>query len=143
MKSDHSKSLYIIRTLVVFVCIMYSTSSLSAQGNLQFNQVRNFTGNLSGIATGISSPIQVVPQGKVWKVEHVGGNGSNPGSSPRWGVLVNGSFSASFIGTYIDQNICPIWLKENDTLQFYYVNPQATNQSCSYVISVIEFNVVP
>ena len=142
MGSKFIHPIALMKIIVLSIFVLFSGVVFS-QGNLQFNQVRNFTGNVSGTATGISSPIQVVPQGKVWKVEHVGGNGSNPGSSPRWGVLVNGFFSASFIGTYIDQNICPIWLKENDTLQFYYVNPQGTNQSCSYVISVIEFNIVP
>ena len=117
----------------------------SAQGNLQFNQVLTFTGSIGVTANAVTSPIQTVPAGKVWKIEHVGGVASNQTSaSVRFGIQVNSGISLTYWSNgIVDQNICPIWLKASDNLQFYYNNPGGTAQSCTYIISVVEFNIIP
>ena len=120
-------------------------SFLFSQGNLQFNQVLTFTGSIGVTGPGaVSSPIQTVPTGKVWKIESVGGSASNQSSSNvRFGIQINSGISMVYWHTLVDQNICPIWLKASDNLQFYYYSPLSTAQSCSYVISVVEFNIIP
>ncbi len=117
----------------------------STQGNLQFNQVLTFTGSIGVTGpTGVTSPIQTVPAGKVWKIEHVGGSATNQSSSNcRFGIQINSGISMVYWHTLVDQNICPIWMKTSDNLQFYYYNPGGTAQSCSYTISVVEFNIIP
>jgi hypothetical protein len=117
----------------------------STQGNLQFNQVLTFTGSV-GITgpNAVTSPIQTVPAGKVWKIEYVGGTASNQSSgNVRFGIQMNSGISMVYWHTLVDQNICPIWLKASDNLQFYYHNPGGTAQTCSYIISVVEFNIIP
>ena len=129
----------------LLVMILLLGVKASAQGNLQFNQVLTFTGSIG--VTGpnaVTSPIQTVPAGKVWKIEHVGGSASNQSSSNvRFGIQTNSGVSMVYWHTLVDQNICPIWLKASDNLQFYYHNPGGTPQSCTYIISVVEFNIIP
>jgi hypothetical protein len=128
------------------VMILLLGVKASAQGNLQFNQVLTFTGSIG--VTGpnaVTSPIQTVPAGKVWKIEHVGGLATNQSStSVRFGIQINSGISLTYWSNgIVDQNICPIWLKASDNLQFYYNNPGGTAQSCTYIISVVEFNIIP
>jgi hypothetical protein len=120
-------------------------SLLYSQGNLQFNQVLTFTGSIGVIGpNAVTSPIQTVPAGKVWKIESVGGLASNQSSgNVRFGIQINTGISIVYWNNLIDQNICPIWLKTNDNLQFYYHNPSTNAQTCSYIISVVEFNIIP
>jgi len=126
--------------------LLFLSVKASAQGNLQFNQVLTFTGSVGVTgANAVTSPMQTVPAGKVWKIEHVGGAASNQTTaSVRFGIQLNSGISLAYwSSSLVDQNICPIWIKAGDNLQFYYFNPGGTPQSCSYIISVVEFNIIP
>ena len=99
-----------------------------AQGNLQFNRVRTFTG------LGYSI-FDTVPQGKVWKVESTGISGGTTNQGMNTGYLtINGVPYSNFsnAGVVIKETI---WLKAGDYLGW-------TGGNWSYVVSLIEFNMV-
>ncbi len=134
------KLIFILFSLIA--CFSFS------QGNLQFSQVMNLTGGVSvfgGSATN-SAP-QAVPNGKVWKIEHVGGstNQTLTSGQGRMGVLLNNNISIFFsTSPSLDHSVTPIWLKEGDTIAFYACcGGGGVTNSWSYVISIIEFNIIP
>jgi hypothetical protein len=138
-------SLLLLSSMFLALC-----STSFAQGNLQFNQVFNLSGGVSSTSNSPGlSQLQTVPSGKVWKIEHVGSNATTAScTNSYYGLKINNGittflefFSTGNIGK--NYNICPIWLKESDNLQFVFNNGCANNLSISYVISIIEFNVVP
>jgi tRNA A58 N-methylase Trm61 len=53
---------------LLYILIVLFVDTLSAQGNLQFNQVVTYTGTGSG-SFSYTSPTWTVPAGKVWKIE--------------------------------------------------------------------------
>jgi hypothetical protein len=120
----------------------------NAQGNLQFNQVLTFTGNVSSNNGAVNSTIQTVPAAKVWKIEHVGGSAFLMGNGTQYGVTINNATSICYWGSSTSnfqlqlKDICPIWLKAGDNLSFYWSQYNGI-QSCDYVISIVEFNIVP
>ncbi len=121
---------------------------LFSQGNLQFNQVLTITGSVVSSNSFANSPINTVPTGKVWKIEHVGGSATILGNGTNYGVTINNATTLCYWGSspqnYLLQmkDICPIWLKAGDNLSFYWSQYNGT-QSCDFVISIIEFNIVP
>jgi hypothetical protein len=124
--------------LIVGLVFSFSLSKLSAQGNLQFSQVK-----LIGTTT------ETIPVGKVWKVESfiystaIGSVSSSLTQNDN--IIVNGQtvtvrsarsgnggYSAA---TYhVWEQTLPMWLTEGTTLQ------ASTNV---YRISAIEYNVIP
>jgi len=117
----------------------------SAQGNLQFNQVKLVTS------------LETVPLGKVWKIESViynipltaqgyqNTNGScNSTSSESTGIEIagvptkvgQGTQAASYSSlTYTHSyTILPLWIPAGTTL---------SGGTCLNKISVIEFNIIP
>ena len=113
--------LFLLSTLFIGV----STKGFT-QGNLQFNQVYSYSGFLS---QGASSPAWTVPVGKVWKVDFF---------TTDWIVLNNNR------GSNTNNNGGALWLRPGDLI--YYSGP-AYNVCCGgsthYLISIIEFNVIP
>lgn len=133
--------------------------SVSAQGNLQFNQVRNY--NLTGISTGGGSKdfqniALTVPAGKVWKVESAscrlqrddipnipyGGNTGNKLMIILDEVPIAHMFLLS--GWSNSNNELPLWLSAGShSLDLKgYIN-EAGPLSAYGKVSIIEFNVVP
>jgi hypothetical protein len=123
---------------IVGLVFSFSFSKLSAQGNLQFNQVKM-----------IGATTETVPVGKVWKVESIIYSASvGPVSASLTQddfIKINGTNIAvrsarSGNGNYngasyhVWEQTLPMWLIEGTTLQTF------TNV---YRISVIEYNVVP
>jgi hypothetical protein len=113
--------LFLLSTLFIGV----STKGFT-QGNLQFNQVYSYSGFLS---QGASSPVWTVPVGKVWKVDFF---------TTDWIVLNNNR------GSNTNNNGGALWLRPGDLI--YYSGP-AYGVCCGgnthYLISIIEFNVIP
>jgi hypothetical protein len=122
--------------------IFFSLNSF-CQGNLQFNQVLTFSGALTGSTT--ISPTYTVPAGKVWKIEYLSETRKRTGSTgnPYFGAVINGTAQNIEIGSN------PIWLKEGNTI--YYRNYGFNLDGLdgwgtllqSYLISVIEYNIIP
>ena len=116
---------------------------LKAQGNLQFNQVLTYQGELNGSV--LISPSYVVPVGKVWKIEYLTDTRYNVTNSVNFiGPLING------VHLVVTASSLPIWLKAGDSLQYkggYYANNGSEDPAYkalrSYCISIIEYNVVP
>lgn len=102
-----------------------------AQGNLQFNQVKSFTGNGYTYAN-----LDTVPKGKVWKIESMGFSKSNNY------MTINGTQYLNFSDPYFLGNSIinsqtikeTIWLKSGDVLGW---------NGYSYVITLIEYNIIP
>jgi hypothetical protein len=139
-----------------FLIIALSTLTLlsKAQGNLQFNQVLTYNGNLTANNTTVSSPTYTCPAGKVWKIEsktRAPKFMSYAGSS--YGILTCYLNSTSLTDLYYSNgevggfaqmiDNAPIWLKAGDNIYFAYNNWQTSNYTTSYYLSIIEYNIVP
>lgn len=108
---------------LIFIAVCFISMQLSAQGNLQFNQV------LSLDASSAGNPV-TVPAGKVWKIESVAFSSNNAYFQIQWGgvnyfVLNNTTPYANL----------PYWLPSNESISLV-ANVNAK-------VSIIEFNVVP
>ena len=124
---------------LVLIAICFISLQLSAQGNLQFNQVIK-----------VSTSTMTVPAGKVWKIEsyqqsNVSGTSNSTNTCDVARVrpyIIDGqvyhnikniaSGNAGFV--YTAENRMPIWLAEGQT---------AATSCPSDFLSVIEFNIVP
>ncbi len=117
---------------VIALLFALTFSKIDAQ-NLQFSQVLTFTGQTVLIDQDIS--LGIVPDGKVWKIESL--NQANRYCS----YSVNGYSIKNETSTYTNTNtFCnlPIWLKAQDNFSF-----RCSYGSGSYVVSIIEFTIVP
>lgn len=127
-----------MKTLIIIICLFVSLG-VSAQGNLQFNQVIK-----------VSTATTTVPVGKVWKIEsyqqsNVSGTSNSTSGcdvarvrpyiidSQIYHNIKNiASGNAGYV--YTAENRMPIWLAAGQT---------AATSCPSDFLSVIEFNVVP
>lgn len=111
-----------MKKLILITGFILAFTQMKSQGNLQFNQVLTFS---EYIYMG-SSQDMVVPQGKVWKVE---------------------DYTRDFLhfnGVRISDNttnLGVIWLKSGDVLN--YNTSYCNGCSVKYIVSIIEFNVIP
>ena len=108
---------------LLFIAICFVSLNLSAQGNLQFNQVLTLDATVAGNAV-------TVPAGKVWKIESVAFSNNNAYFQIQWSgvnyfVLNNSTPYANL----------PYWLPSNESVSLV-ANVNAK-------VSIIEFNVVP
>lgn len=108
---------------LILIIICFVSLQLSAQGNLQFNQVLSLDANSAG------NPV-TVPAGKVWKIESVAFSSNNAYFQIKWGgvnyfVLNNTTPYANL----------PYWLPSNESVSLV-ANVNAK-------VSIIEFNIVP
>ena len=112
-----------------------------AQGNLQFNQVYNFSGKLSnafpitgtnnnGYSAGISQI--TVPASKVWRIERIWIHGAVNQS-----VFINNLCIDQAPNNAFTNITTPIWMKSGDVLRLGGQTDQM------YSINVVEFNVIP
>ena len=109
------------KTIAILFCLLVSHIGF-CQGNLQFNQVLTYAGQLY---QDQGSPQYTVPEGKVWKLEMY----------TKDYMVINGSRfgdNASNLGV--------IWLKAGDTFSYYVWNYAG---NLKYLVSIVEFNVVP
>ena len=107
-----------MKKLITLALIIGTTTLTNAQSNLVFNQAL--------IVKLTSSTEQIVPEGKVWKVESMSEAGGNIlVNDSEWAIGVNGSF----------RNM-PAWFPAGTSLK------RPGSGSISYYLSVLEFNVV-
>jgi hypothetical protein len=123
---------------ILFSILFFLSSVSYGQGNLQFNQVLTYSQlfNVSSCGSNVYSwngPTYTVPANKVWKIEYFSAGGQ---ASP---VLnINTSHDISSI------NSSPVWLKAGDQIQFRRIcTTGGAGWSGTYLISIIEFNIVP
>jgi hypothetical protein len=138
-----------MKKIFTITVLLFAVNSIKAQGNLQFNQVKNIEINGTTLlnTTQIGNPISTlgsitVPIGKVWKIESVSG-------------IKNGQESADIFNTHVrvlignhkalvspgDEIIMfPIWLSAGN-----YPIKASSNPLENLIISIsaIEFNIVP
>ena len=112
---------------LLFIAICFVSLNLSAQGNLQFNQVITYSEYDSGGGNFPAVTIGTVPTGKVWKIEYYMSSACGIG----WNLNNAGNFCGTAAG--------PIWLKEGDILK----GRAGNSLGGSRILSIIEFNVVP
>ena len=121
--------------------------SVSAQGNLQFNQVINGSIDANIYQTGVTAGTITIPAGKVWKLESVS-HFTSPGSTNQSISLSNSS--RVFIGdhqvwnglsNYQISNF-PIWFSEG-TYSIVIGDYHNSTTPHRFSWSAIEFNVVP
>ena len=134
----------------IVILLFFIALVAKAQGNLQFNQVLTYNGNIScssGCTNDVCitySPIWKVPDNKVWKIETkslTGGTSSISffvNSTPYYDVeIINVGYVAAVTNNRI------IWLKANDEIKFSVSGtPKCGSVAGNYFISIIEFNVV-
>ena len=117
----------------LFSLILFTSISLQAQGNLQFNQVLLLNNGTT----------YTVPLGKVWKLESAVYNTYNISYASSAKLVINGATVELIPFSFNDGNgtsrapitaVFPFWLPENTTVQ--------PTQAISKV-SAIEFNVIP
>jgi hypothetical protein len=123
--------------IIILSFFLFSFSFLFSQGNLQFNQVITYGGNLNAgsISTNngsftYSSPAYTVPSGKVWKIENVMSYNSI--------IMIVNNLIAGSVGSGIGP-ISTLWLKAGDVLRF----ANSSISTNSYFFSGIEFNIIP
>ena len=141
-----------MKTKIQFIFLFFSLSYnySKAQSNLQFNRVITFSGYVP-FATNVT--IDSVPSGKVWKIESYG---LSPLISNRQACLntffaINGvevmNYSNSYNSGYaIHPPTNQYWLKAGDVIGYKFITGGGTSGCTAnqpYVISIIEYNIIP
>ena len=133
---------------LILVAICFVSIQLSAQGNLQFNQILNltYTNNFSSSYTKATVGSVIVPAGKVWKIESTS---AYRNATTYFDPNVN--FLSLFFGTFCVRSELggnygistsyPIWLSEGTYNVVMNITGNSGNMICS--VSIIEFNVIP
>ena len=130
---------------IIILALLISLCKINAQGNLQFNDVKNIeiTGTTSPFDPNIGVPISTigtitVPTGKVWKIESTSvkeNNTSDISSTPSYVLILNNHRASG------NSSIFPIWLSAGNYL--VKVSGGAASIAVIASISAIEFNVTP
>ena len=130
---------------IIILALLISVCKINAQGNLQFNDVKNIeiTGTTSPFDPNIGVPISTigtitVPTGKVWKIESTSvkeNNTSDISSTPSYVLILNNHRASG------NSSIFPIWLSAGNYL--VKVSGGAGSIAVIASISAIEFNVTP
>ena len=133
---------------LILIAMCFISLQLSAQGNLQFNQVINldYTSAISGISK-VNLGSVTVPAGKTWKIEsgtlYRDSGTSNIGEA----VAANLAFNNILVCDNKTNNNpngtnYPIWLSAG-TYQVVMSQNVSSNLTYVFSISIIEFNIVP
>ena len=117
---------YKMKKTILFLFTIFSFFLVSAQGNLQFNQVLTFTGNTT------ETNIYTVPVGKVAKITKAI---DYTASSSQWNVQLKLNGAKPPQG----KDLTGVWLKENDIVG----SLQGSSGNENYIISIIEYNIIP
>lgn len=137
-----------MKKILTIAILLFSMASF-AQGNLQFNQVLTYTGTLT--YSQFVSATYTVPTGKIWKIKYVN-------KLPYVTVTVSNGVQPQYCGFALNinskwlfgENFTEIFLKSNDTIKLGWTNQAPTSGGYSapfanfdFVISIVEFNIVP
>jgi hypothetical protein len=133
-----------MKKIFTIIVLLVSINISRAQGNLQFNQVKNIdlNGSVSVGTGGFSQPISnigtiTVPNGKVWKIE----SGTGVVTGNQEGAIVFTTDIIFKIGNYtINNTKLPLWLSSGNYI-ITAIGPSNYNVVIS--ISALEFNVIP
>lgn len=131
---------------IILITICFVALQLSAQGNLQFNQVINQS-LVGSVGTTLQSVGSItVPAGKVWKIEAVSYTFVSVyrqnGTSGYWAYIGDYLVYDGYTGNFSNiNNTFPLWLKAGT----YDVTARASSSypNGTVAISAIEFNVIP
>ena len=133
---------------ILSIAVVLISLSVSAQGNLQFNQVINYSISGAWATSEYTVGTITVPSGKVWKIESSSLNNNNALSGLPTQALGSDGVSSISIGTNTvfgaynpSNNWLPVWLSAGT----YDVvgRTTASGQNMTISFSAIEFNVVP
>jgi hypothetical protein len=139
----------ILKNAIILLCLIVASNNMFGQGNLQFNQVLTYAGQVGtwdSTYTTYStvSPTFTVPTGKLWKIE------TKTISTEIIHFYVNNVFFKDYVAVYggygtayaYSYNISnPIWLKAGDSV--YFKAEGSGTPSGPYFISIIEYNITP
>lgn len=141
-----------MKGLLVFAVSTLLSVAAMAQGNLQFNQVKNI---VLSYTTPNSNSYQTynqtitVPAGKVWKIESVIGSAQGPTTnyvSPTTTITLDGVVLFFYVSGSNNYQWAPlpIWLPEGTyDLGLVSSSGVSTGMVISGRVSAIEFNVIP
>jgi hypothetical protein len=126
-----------MKKILTIAIVLFSMASY-AQGNLQFNRVRTYTGINN-------TTFDTVPKGKLWKIESMGISGGRDFSNSLTGCLTINNACYSNVAreiNYGNNNVISlsviketIWLQSGDYLGW-------AGAARSYVVSIIEYNII-
>jgi hypothetical protein len=130
-----------MKKIFTLAMLLFSMATY-AQGNLQFNQVRTFTGNISINSFKL---FDTIPQGKVWKIEAIGLNQFcflNINGRNYVNYFLQGTNNGNGITSVVSNE--NLWLKSGDVVGYYSPwNSNCATCSFDYIVSVIEYNIIP
>lgn len=109
---------------IVFFAFLFSQADAQ---NLQFSQVLTYSGRIENASTYIESPTLTVPDGKVWKIE----------------TYARDYFFVNNVNITSNTNQGIIWLKSGDEVKYAPLSINTYLQDYRYILSIIEFNIVP
>ncbi len=138
-----------MKKLILFPFLLLSLT-ISAQANLQFNQVKNIMTSTSysvGCCQGFgwtSSTSFSVPTGKVWKVEalyqNIFGNGGSQSGHASYIISVDADAN-NLMKRHDDNTI--LWLSEGTYAIRFYVACSGCWGTVNNTVNALEFNMVP
>lgn len=148
------KRIISIAAALFFICFL--SKNTSAQGNLQFNQVKFYELSVTQTVSGPYAENQqsiTVPSGKVWKIEsafagyYIASNNSTGLFGGGRLFLDNRPIFDDYLGSgaaAVTSPIMPIWLPAG-TYTLALKSPTSSSSTTQYLgsVSIIEFNVVP
>lgn len=143
---------------LIFIAICLVSLNLSAQGNLQFNQV--VTTNLTGSSTGAGAKSWqtlnvTVPVNKVWKITSASCRIQNAAYNTLYGGAGNNQVwilideapiaeNSTSGSRWIVNNSTPLWLQEGaHTIKIEGNLSITENVTVFGKVSILEFNIVP
>jgi hypothetical protein len=131
---------------ILFICFALQSF---AQGNLQFNQVLTYTGTINSIQS--VGTTYTVPINKVWKIKNLT-EISNYVANNSIGLALYRGLMVNINNKWFPfpNNFKEMFLKAGDTIKMgyydqYIQSSQITdpNSSINYLMSIVEFNIVP
>jgi hypothetical protein len=141
---------YKMKQIVLFLMLSSMMMAAKAQGNLQFNKVKTYSGY---IAATTSINLDTVPAGKVWKITSIG---MSPLISFPNGYACTETFFAINGIEYVNQSSrvnsnelvvldCEtMWLKAGDRIGYVYRQHSGLcNFTSPYIVTLIEYNIIP
>ena len=139
-----------MKKIFIIIVLLLSISSIKAQGNLQFNQVKNIeiTGTTLPYDAQLGYPISTigtitVPLGKVWKIESISSKENSLRQIAGIGsvTLIGNLVAATDVSNSFPEAKLPIWLSSGS----YPIKISSAIGTFNIItaISAIEFNIVP
>jgi hypothetical protein len=130
--------MFSMKKYLIFIFLLFILQKgLYAQYNLQLNNVKTYTGVITGMQF---ITLDTVPPMKVWKIEAKGMvNGLQ--------FYVNGrKYNNYVVGVYLNYPWAvsaneTLWLKAGDYISYYNTNFPGSSSSIDYVLSLLEFNL--